>query len=291
MAFYIITDCAADLPDDIIEKYGIDVVRMAISCGDETYFDGTTLKSKDLMARMRNGEQFKTSQCTSQAFVECIEKYAQNGDSVLYIAFSTGLSGSYNSANIARDELLEEYPEFDFTIIDTKCASMGYGMVVYKALVMKENGASMDKIIEAVKFNSEHMEHIFTVDDLEYLFRGGRVSRTAAIVGGLFGIKPVLDVDDDGKLRPIEKVRGRKNSIKRMAELVGQRGVNLDKQIIGISHGDDMVAVEDLKQLLTDNYGCSKFIVNDIGCAVGSHAGPGTLAVFFLDTDSPYENN
>jgi len=167
---------------------------------------------------------------------------------------------------------------------------MGFGMVVYKALVMLKKGASKEKIIEAAIFNSEHMEHVFTADDLEYLYRGGRVSRTSALVGGLLGIKPVLDVSDEGKLVPVTKVKGRQNAIKKMADLCLERGFALDKQIIGISHGDDFAAVEALQRLLKEKAGCEKFLVSYVGGVVGAHSGPGTLAVFFLDCNSPYES-
>lgn len=290
MALHIITDSGSDLPKEIIEQYGLEVVCLKVYLDEVEYTDGQDITPKEVFDKMRGGAKARTAQVTTEEFYNAFEKYAKNGDSLIYIGFSSGLSGTFNAANLAKNDIMEKYPDFDFTIIDTKCASMGCGMVVYKALVMLESGASKEEIINAANFNSEHMEHIFTVDDLEYLYRGGRVSRASAIVGGLLGIKPVLDVSDEGKLKPVSKVKGRQNAIKKMADLCLERGFNLDKQIIGISHGDDFEAVETLKRLLKEKAGCDKFLVSYVGCVIGAHSGPGTLAVFFLDCNSPYES-
>jgi DegV family protein with EDD domain len=289
MALRIITDCGADLPPEIVEKYGVEVIPMSVYLDEDEYVDGVTVTPKEVFDRMRGGAKARTTQIMPQVFVEFFEKYAQRGDVLIYIGFSGGLSGTFNSANVAKNELSETYPDFDLTVIDTKCASLGCGMVVYKALAMLEQGASKEEITEAAVFHAKHMAHIFTVDDLEYLYRGGRVSRTSAFVGGLLGIKPVLNVDDEGKLVPAAKVKGRANAIKKVSEMVCRSGFRLDRQIIGISHGDDMAAVTQLQNLLREAAGCEQFLVSYVGGTIGAHAGPGTLAVFFLDCDSPYE--
>lgn len=287
MALHIVTDSSADLPKNIIEEFNLDVLPLSVTIDDEDYLDGITITDKELMDRMRAGAITKTSQVKYSAFTNLFEKYVEKGDSVIYIGLASALSGTFNAANLAMEELREKYPNLDITMFDTKCVSMGLGMLVYKALVMQRDNATKEEIIRMTKLNAENMEHIFTVDNLEYLFRGGRISRAAALVGGLLGIKPVLEVTNEGTLAPLEKARGRKNSIKRMAEIACERGKDLDKQIIGISHGDDMEAVEFLIECLKDTCGCKEFIVNGIGCVVGAHAGPGTLAVFFSrDTNS-----
>ncbi len=288
MAFYIMTDSASDLPPEIIAEFGLNVVPLKVYLDDAEYADGKNISAKEVFDRMRAGAKARTAQVTPEEFAEVFEGYAKNGDSVLYIGFSTGLSGTFNAANIAKNDVLERYPDFDVTLIDTKCASTGFGMVVYKALLMQKSGATKEEIIKGALFHAEHMEHIFTVDDLEYLYRGGRVSRTSALVGGLLGIKPVMDVSDEGKLVPVAKVKGRQNAIKKMVDLALQRGAALDKQVIGICHGDDFEAVETLKALMKERAGCDKFLVSYTGCAVGAHSGPGTLAVFFLDTEEIY---
>lgn len=279
--YKIITDCGADLPTWVQDQFGVEILPFTVTCDGESK-KSSDIPPKELMDAMRAGKSFKTSQINVSEFEDAFTPYAKNNESVIYIAFSSGLSGTYNSACIAAEQLKEQYPGFDITIIDTKCASVGHGLVVYKALLMQKDGATKEEVIKKVTEDSENMEHIFTVDDLEYLFRGGRVSRTSAILGSILGIKPVLDVDEEGRLRPISKVRGRKFSIKRLAEVAGERGYDLDKQLIGICHGDDMEAATQLKQYMTDMYGCKDFFINEIGATIGSHSGPGTLAVFFL---------
>lgn len=286
MALHIITDSAADLPPEIIKEFNLEVIPFKVYLDEVEYNDNIDITPKEVFDKMRAGAKARTAQVTTHEFVKAFEKYAKNGDSLIYIGFSSGLSGTFNAAHIAKQTILEEYPDFDFTTIDSKCASMGFGLVVYYALVMLKNGASKEEIIEAAKFNLEHMEHIFTVDDLDYLYRGGRLSRTSALVGGLLGIKPVLEVSDEGKLVPVTKVKGRQNAIKKVVDFICERGVNLDKQVIGISHGDDLEAVKTIQELLKEKAGCEKFIVSFVGCTIGAHSGPGTLAVFALDCES-----
>lgn len=286
MTVRIITDSACDLPKNIIDEYNIRVIPLLVYLENIEYLDGETLNPVDLFNGMRNGKVYKTAQIPPANFKEVFLEYAKKNESCIYIAFSSGLSGTYQSALMAKSEVLEEYPDFDLEIIDTKCASVGFGLVVYKAAKMAKEGKSKEEIVKAVKFYSEHMEHIFTVDDLEYLYRGGRVSRTAAFVGSLLNIKPILDVED-GKLVPIEKVRGRKKVLKRMIEIMEERGVDLANQTIGICHGDDLEGAMKLKKMIKEKFGCEKFLINIIGCAIGAHSGPGTLSIFFLNEKPP----
>ncbi|MBO7208715.1 MAG: DegV family protein [Clostridia bacterium] len=279
--YKIITDCGADLPSWVQDEFDVEVLSFTVTSDGESK-KSSEIPPKELMDAMRAGKSFKTSQINVSEFAEAFLPYAKNNENVIYIAFSSGLSGTYNSACMAVEQLKEQYPDFDITVIDTKCASVGHGLVVYKALLMQKEGATKEEVIAKVTEDSENMEHVFTVDDLEYLFRGGRVSRASAILGGILGIKPILEVDEEGRLKPISKVRGRKISIKRLAEAAGERGYDLDKQLIGICHGDDLEAANQLKQYMTDMYGCKDFFINQIGATIGSHSGPGTLAVFFL---------
>ncbi|MDI3548495.1 MAG: fatty acid kinase fatty acid binding subunit [Halanaerobiales bacterium] len=282
MSIKIITDSAADLPEDIIKEYDIDVLPLLVSADKEVYKDGETITPRELFNNMREGKVYKTSQVPVGDFLARFKKYAENKTGCLYIAFSSELSGTYQSAVIAREQVREEYPDFDLDIIDTRCASLGEGLVVYKAAVMAREGKDKEEILKQVKFNAGHMEHIFTVDNLEYLYRGGRVSRTTAFVGGLLNIKPVLNVED-GRLVPIDKKRGRKRVFERMLELMEERGVDLADQTIGISHGDDIEGAESLKEMIRKRFGPDSFVINTIGAVIGAHAGPGTLAIFFLN--------
>lgn len=278
----IITDSACDLSPEIIKRFGIDVLPILVYLGDEEYRDGETLKPEELYNNMREGKVYTTAQIPPQMFKEKFEEYAKNGEACIYIAFSSGLSGTYQSSLMAKNEVLEDYPDFDITIIDTKCASGGFGLVVLKAAQMAMEGLPKEEIVKTAEFYSEHMEHIFTVDDLEYLYRGGRVSKTSAFVGTLLNIKPILHVED-GKLVPIEKIRGRNKVLKRMMEIIEERGVDLSRQTIGITHGDDLEVAIKAKEMIKERFKCTDFVIGTIGCAVGAHSGPGTLSLFFLN--------
>ncbi|SCG82325.1 UPF0230 protein [Proteiniborus sp. DW1] len=282
MKIRILTDSASDLSDELTKKFGIDVLPLSVFLGDIEYKDGETIEPKELYDNMRAGKVYKTSQVAPQEFKKKFEEYAKNNESCIYIGFSSELSGTYQSSTIAKEEILEEYPNFDITLIDTKCASGGFGLVVLKAAQMVMEGASKEDIVKATEFYAKHMEHIFTVDDLEYLFRGGRVSRTAAVLGSLLNIKPILHVDN-GRLVPLEKVRGRNKVIKRMMDIIEERGVRLSEQTIGMTHGDDLDIALKAKKMMEERFGCKDFIIRDVGCAVGAHSGPGTLAIFFLN--------
>ncbi|WP_058486759.1 DegV family protein [Defluviitalea phaphyphila] len=263
MSIKIITDSAADLPREIIDKYNIRVIPIYVFLNGKEFLDGETLKADTLYKDMRNGKIYKTAQITPETFKKVFIEYAKNDEECIYIAFSSGLSGTYQASIIAKEEVLEEYPNFKLDIIDTKCASLGFGLVVYRAALMLEQGKSRKEIVEAIKFYSEHTEHIFTVDNLEYLYRGGRVSKTSAFIGGVLNIKPILDVED-GRLVPIEKVRGRKKALKQLVEMAQERGINLKHQIIGISHGDCLEEALIVKDMMIKKFDCKEFIINNI---------------------------
>lgn len=278
----IITDSAADIPSSWIEELGITVLPLMVSIDGQEYEDGVTLMSVDMLQGMRNGKVYKTSQVPIHHFQNTFQSLAEKGEEAIYIAFSSELSGTYASSVMIHELVQEESPSLACTIIDTKCASLGFGLVVRQAAIWANEGMKREELVSKITHLAANMAHVFTVDDLEYLYRGGRVSKTSAVIGGLLNIKPVLDVEG-GKLIPIEKVRGRKKSIQRLAELFGERGqIEDSEQIIGISHGDDLEAVKTLQTFLQEKYGVKNFIVNNIGCAVGAHSGPGTLALFFV---------
>jgi DegV family protein with EDD domain len=282
MSVTILTDSASDLPKEVAAEYGIQVLPLMVYLGDEEYRDGQTMNPKEMFEGMREGKVYKTAQVPLQEFRQTFQSLAERGETCLYVAFSSGLSGTCQSGLLARSEILEEYPDFRLEIVDTKCASIGFGLVVLKAAELARQGLALEEITEAVKEHAAHMEHIFTVDNLEYLQRGGRVSRTAAFIGGLLHIKPVLHMED-GKLVPLEKLRGRRKMLERMAAIMEERGRNLKDQLIGISHGDDLESAEALMNLIKERFGCEHFIISLIGGAVGAHSGPGTLALFFLN--------
>jgi DegV family protein with EDD domain len=289
MALKIITDSASDTPEWVIHEFDLHVIPTPVVIDEMDYFDGKTILPREFYQILRSGKDVKTYHINAQMFYENFLPYAKRGDEVIYICFSTGIAGTYNAAHLAKRELLEQYPQFDLTIIDSKCASVGFGLAAYYALLMQRNGADKQEIIEGILWHCEHMEHIFTVNTLEYLYKGGRLSRTTAIAGGLLDIKPMIHVNEAGALEAVEKVRGRQKALKRLVEMVKERGADLAEQTIGLVHGDDYTTMLQVKQQLEGSYGCKNFLENFVGCAIGAHTGPGIIGITFLNEVSPYK--
>ena len=212
MAFYIITDSASDVPESVIKEYDLHVIPTPVTIEGKDYFDGDTIFPDQFYEIQASGKEIKTYHINQFMFEEHFLPFAKRGDEVLYMCFSTGIAGTFNAATLAYEEVREQYPDFKLTIIDTKCASVGYGLIVERLLRMQKNGASKELIIEAAHFFCEHMEHAVTVMELEYLFKGGRLSRTSFLAGTVLDIKPIIIVDENGSLKAVEKVRGWKKS-------------------------------------------------------------------------------
>ncbi|PGX91897.1 DegV family protein [Bacillus thuringiensis] len=283
MGVKIITDSATDLPVELLQAYDIDLIPLRVYDEAETeYLDGVTLESVTLLQKMREGAVYRTSLPSLETFQEKFVSYAKEGNPCIYLAFSSELSGTYQSSVVIKEEVKETYVDLDLEIIDTKCASLGQGLVVLEAAKMAKDGASKEDILNRVAFLMNHMEHIFTVADLQYLVRGGRLSKVAGFIGGLLNIKPILNVEE-GKLVPLEKVRGKKKVLSRIVDIMEERGKDLKGQTIGMTHGDDLETAEALKALITERFGCEVFIVNTIGAAIGAHTGPGVITLFFLN--------
>jgi DegV family protein with EDD domain len=283
MSVKIITDTGCDLPAAILSSLDIEIMPLVVYLDDVEHTDGVSIEHADFYDAMRSGAKTRTAQIPAPVFEEVFSQYIDSEDDILYISFSSGLSGTYQTAELVKQNIIEDHPDFKLHIIDSKCASIGFGLLVYYAAQMAKEGFTIEEIIEKTIFNKAHMEHIFTVDDLEYLYRGGRVSRGAAVMGSMLNIKPILDVED-GKLVPLQKIRSRKKAIKRMIEIMEERGVDLKNQTIGINHGDDLETAEQVKAMIENKFGCEHFIINYVGCAIGAHSGPGTLSVFFLNS-------
>ncbi|OQM46581.1 fatty acid-binding protein DegV [Anoxybacillus sp. UARK-01] len=282
MSIHIVADSGCDLPYSFLQEHHIYLLPLIVHLSGRDYEDAVTIDPKQVYEAMRNGEVAKTSQTSPQKIKEVFSELAKDGRPALYIAFSSELSGTYQTAMMMREEVLEQYPDFQLTIIDSKCASLGLGLVVMKASELAQKGMPYEQLCETIAAYCSRMEHIFTVDNLEFLARGGRISKASAVVGGLLNIKPLLHVEN-GKLIPLEKIRGRKKVLKRMLELMEERGSDLQKQLIGISHGDDEETALELKRQIEAKFGCTRFYISQIGGAIGSHSGPGTLALFFLN--------
>lgn len=290
MAFCIITDSASDIPESVIKEYDLHVMPTPVTIEGKDYFDGETIFPDQFYEIQAFGKEIKTYHINQYMFHEHFVPFAQRGDEVLYICFSTGIAGTYNAAKLAYEEVLEDYPDFQLTIIDSKCASVGYGLVVEHLLRMQRNGAPKDLLIEAAHFFCEHMEHAVTVVELDYLFKGGRLSRTSFLAGTVLDIKPIIIVDDNGSLKAVEKVRGWKKAQKRILDMVGEKGKNLEDQVIGVCYGMDREAYEYLIQELRGRYHVKGILEARVGCAIGAHTGPGILGIVFLnDTREEYE--
>lgn len=287
MSVKILADSACDLSAEDLKKYGIEMLPLTVQLDGKDYQDGVSISSKQVYDAMREGKSPpKTAQVSPHLFKEAFEKHAKAGNQVLYLAFSSELSGTYQGAKLMEQEVKEAYPDFKLHVLDTKCASLGYGLVVIRAAELAQTGAGMDEILEVSKHFYEHMEHIFTVDDLEYLYRGGRVSKTAAFVGTLLKIKPLLHMED-GKLIPLEKIRGSKKVYKRMIEVMSKRGTDFENQVVGISHGGDALeTAEQIADMVRAKWNVKDIKINMIGSTIGAHAGPGTISIFFLN-ESP----
>jgi DegV family protein with EDD domain len=277
----LVTDSASDLSSEMIAEYGLYVAPLLVHHGTAQYLDGETILAKRVFDEMRQGKVFKTAQVTPESFLEIFNGFSDE-DEVLYLAFSSELSGTYNSGLIARDLYREEGGKARIEILDTRAASGGIGLIVREVAKRAREGADFESLLSYAEELMGRVDQLFTVDDLEYLFRGGRVSRSAAFMGGLLNIKPVLEIAD-GKLVPLEKTRGRLKSIKRLCELMGERsGGNLGDQTILIHHGDDLEAAHKLREMIREAYGIQSFVIHTVGSVIGAHSGPGTLAVFYL---------
>jgi DegV family protein with EDD domain len=285
MTVKLFADSASDLPAAYFTEHNIELLPLKVHIDGQDYEDLITIEPKTVFNKIRDGHLPKTSQVSPDLFLKKFTRLAESNQSGIYVAFSSQLSGTYQTAVMIRDQVKEDYPDLDLTIIDSKCASLGYGLVVMKAAELLKNGCTKEEIIEAARFNSDHMEHLFTVEDLEYLAKGGRVSKASAFLGGLLNIKPLLHVED-GKLVPIEKIRGKKKLLKRILDLMEERSEDFSDQIIAISHGDDEELALEMKQLIEERFTPKDVYISIIGCAIGSHTGTGTLAIFFLNGHS-----
>lgn len=282
--YVIFTDSACDIKPELLAEWGVPYQSLTFRFNDsEQEYRSEDMPIVDFYNKMRNGGVAKTAAANVEAFAADFEAMLAKGLDILYLGFSSGLSTTYNSARLAAAGLAEKYPDRKIITIDTLCASAGEGMVVYLAVEKMKDGASLEENAEYI--NSEvlpHLAHWFTVDDLVYLKRGGRVSPTAAFFGNMLGIKPVLHVDDEGHLIAMSKVRGRKTSITALADKYTETALDPTKGPVFISHGDCEGDANALAEILRQRHGVSVDITTHVGTVIGAHSGPGTLALFFL---------
>ncbi|MGD6841593.1 DegV family protein [Bacillus infantis] len=282
MSVKIMADSASDLSLQFFKDNDVLLFPLQVLLDGQEYKDLITIDPKKVYDSIRSGQIPKTSQVSPVDFEKEFRELAKSGREGIYIAFSSQLSGTYQTAAMVRDQVKEEYPDLSLSIIDTKCASLGAGLIVKEAARLSAEGASMEDIEKDILFRSRHMEHLFTVEDLDHLAKGGRVSKASAFLGGLLNIKPLLHVED-GKLVPIEKIRGKKKVLRRMIEVAKERGKGFSGQTIAISHADNLETAEEVKAMLIEELGPKEVLISDIGAAIGSHTGAGTIALFFLN--------
>lgn len=286
MAEYIIsTDTSCDFPLEYVKQHQLPLVTLFYSIDGVTGENGCPSSDvlKNFYDKMRAGSMTKTQQASIEDTEKVFREILKEGKDILHIAFSSGLSGTANAARLAAENMMEEFPERKIIVIDSLCASLGQGLLVDYALKLQQ-GKTMEETAKWLEDHIQNICHLFTVEDLKYLQRGGRISKTTALVGTMIGIKPVLHVDPEGKLVSISKVRGRKQSIQalvnKMEENIGKyRG---EKQPIFISHGDCIEDANYLAELVKERFGYDEFLINDVGPTIGAHSGPGTLALFFM---------
>ena len=285
MSEYVITtDNNSDLPEEYLKDHGVGCMYLSYSMDGKNYTHENFLPEHEFYEAMRNGSMPTTAQVNPENAKTLLEPYLKEGKDILHIAFSSGLSGTYNSSRIAAEELMEEYPDRRIIVVDSLSASLGQGLLVWLAQQKKELGQTLEDVADWAEKNKLKMVHLFTVDDLNHLYRGGRVSRTTAIVGSMLNIKPVLHVDNEGKLTAIGKVRGRKKAlqelVKLMDEKIGSFGADCDT--IFISHGDCEQDAQYVAAKVKEKYNIKNIIINQVGATIGAHSGPGTMALFFV---------
>lgn len=282
-SFVIYTDSACDLKPKLLEEWGVKFSSLTFrfTTSDKEYTD-SDMGADEFYSKMRAGEVAKTAAVNPDTFGAEFEKILESGDDILCISFSSGLSTTYNSAKIAADSLRDKYPERRIVVIDSLAASAGLGLIVYLAVEKKNSGATLEQTAEYVSSLIPRMGIWFTVDDLVYLKRGGRISPTAAFVGNMLGIKPVLYMDDDGHLISRAKVRGRKTAINALADKFGEFASCKTDGNVFISHGDCLDDAKMLEKILAEKYGATVKVITDVGPVIGSHSGPGTLALFYV---------
>lgn len=283
MKIKILTDSACDILKEDQEKLNIEIMPVYVTRDEENYRDGIDITPAEVYEQMRAGTVFKTSQIPYGDFYQRFEELILLDQPFIYLAFSSGLSGTYQAAALAERDLKEKYPQAVFKVFDTKAVCYGLGLMVYQAGLAAQKGESIEEISKRIEYYIKHIKHVFTVTDLSYLYRGGRLNKSTAIIGNMLHINPLLDVSEAGELRQIDKVRGDKKLLKEMVEYLEKNGRDLEDQTIGISHADNPELMEAFVKMAGKRLKTDKFKIVTLGATVGTHSGPGTLAVFFFD--------
>lgn len=280
----LFSDMGADIPVEIAKKYKIQIFNMMVTDGENEYTLNSDIDKYKLFENMAKGIDYKTSQVSYKEFYDVFKAEILSENEIIYISLSSGLSGTFSTANMVKNDLLDEFPNAKIHIIDSLGASFGYGALTIKVAKMIENKESLEEILKYIDFYKNHINYIFTVDDLTYLYRGGRLNKAKFILGNLLNICPILDISKEtGKLNFFDKVRGHKAFKKKVIDIVKKKSDCLDKQTIVILQGDCMDKANELKELLTKEFNNSDIIITGVDAVIGCHTGPSILAMVYLD--------
>ena len=286
MSFKLMTDNTADLPVEFYKENDIEVLTLPVQVDDMVYDDYKTMDCKQFFQNMREGTLPTTSQLNPEMAKEGFLRELEKGNvkEILYIAFTSGMSGTYNNVRIAAEEIMEERPEVKIIVIDSLCAAMGEGLLVYKANLYKNQGHTLEETADYVEKIKLNVVHLVTVDDLFHLYRGGRINKATAVVGSLVNIKPIIHVDNEGHLVNISKVRGRKKSLAKLVEMMGSQMGSFasENDIVMISHGDVEEEAQLVGNMIREKFGINNVMINCLGATIGAHTGPGLIALFFM---------
>lgn len=283
MSEYIITvNSTVDLPKQWLQDRNVPVIPLKYRMDGIDYVDMDGLSAKEFFQKLREGKMATTSQVNPEEAREAFEPFLKEGKDILHLGFSSGLSGTCNSMRIAAEELREEYPERKIIVIDTLCACLGEGLLLYYALKRKSEGMDIDQLAEWIEANKLHVCHDVTIDDLYHLQRGGRISKTVAVVGSIVQIKPIIHMDNEGTLQVIGKERGRKKSLQKIVSMALEQSRGWENDLVMITHGDCEEDANYVAQLVREKMGIQEVLVNNIGTVIGSHTGPGVVAVFCM---------
>lgn len=282
--YRIITDSSCDLSQELVDALDILVLPLYVTVDGSTYGnypDERELTAKDFYQMLRSEKHASTSAVNMDAFDRIMRPVLEAGEDVLYLGFSSALSSTYSAGAAAAAELREEFADRKIYTVDTLAASLGQGLLVYGAAKLRQEGASIEQVRDFVENNKLNLAHWFTVDDLHHLKRGGRVSAATAVIGTALNIKPVLHVDDEGKLISVSKARGRKNAIKALLSRMEETVLPDGAKNVFISHGDCIEDANYLAGLIEERFSPESIVINNVGPVIGAHSGPGTLALFF----------
>ena len=284
----ILTDSSADLTAELVAELGVEVIPLSFTMEDKTYFnypDNRDIDPADFYARLRGGAMATTAAVNVADYTVAIEPILKEGKDVLVLAFSSGLSATCHSAQIAAGELMEQYPDRKVYVVDTLCASLGQGLLVWYAANLKKQGKTMEEVRDWTEEHKLNLCHWFTVDDLHFLKRGGRISAATAVLGTMLSIKPVMHVDNEGHLIKVGTARGRNASLKALVDHMEQTVLDLKGQSIFISHGDCLADAQKVADDIRARFGVEDIVINYVGPVIGAHSGPGTVALFFMGSE------